>query len=108
MGSGTPVADARAFLRLHAPFSQMREKDLDFLADHVEAVRFARGEVLLAPEHGAPQACYIVAEGAVEAARQLGARRGAGVEPTVQLSPGDAFPVGALMAERPASSTYRA
>jgi len=103
-----PAADARGFLSIHPPFSEMREDDVDFLAQHLEAARFARGEVLLAPEHGVPQHCYIVEQGAVEATRQLGGRRGDGVDPTVLLSAGEAFPVGALMAERPASSTYRA
>lgn len=108
MAADAPIADARLFLRGHAPFSQMRESDVDFLADRVEAVRFARGEVLLAPDLGVPPACFIVAQGAVEAVRQLGGRREAGAEPTAVLGPGEAFPVGALMAERPPNSTYRA
>ncbi|MCL4184813.1 MAG: CBS domain-containing protein, partial [Burkholderiaceae bacterium] len=108
MSAAAPVVDARQFLRGHAPFSQLREDDLDFLAQHVEAVRFARGDVVLAPGHGAPQACFIVGQGAVEAVRQFGGRRETSADQTVFLVPGDVFPVGALMAQRPASSVYRA
>lgn len=102
------VMDARQFLRDHAPFSQLREDDLAFLAAHVQAVRFARGDVLVAPGHGAPQACFIIGHGAVEAVRQFGGRRETSAEQTVFLTVGDIFPVGAMMAQRPASSIYRA
>ena len=108
MSAAAPVVDARQFLRGHAPFSQLREDDLDFLAQHVEAVRFARGDVVLAPGHGAPQACFIVGQGAVEAVRQFGGRRETSADQPVFLVPGDVCPVGALMAQRPASSVYRA
>jgi CBS domain-containing protein len=104
MTSPTIVAGVRQALSAYAPFSQLAEDDLDFVARRAELAYFARDEVIVSPASGAPTACWIVKQGLV-AGRRPGDPEDA---PSVSLTPGESFPVGALMADRPVSSTYRA
>jgi CBS domain-containing protein len=105
MTAGALLADVRAALAPHPPFSQMRAEDLDWLARRLELAYFAPGEVLVAPDAGPPQACWIVRDGVVEGRR---AGTDGADAPVVRLAAGEPFPVGALLAERPVTATYRA
>jgi CBS domain-containing protein len=109
LSSPTIVAAVRQFLVAHPPFSLMSGEDVEFVARAVDVAYFARGELLIGPEAGPPTGCFIVKQGTVEgvppAARDGAAERDAAA---VRLLPGEVFPVGALMAERPVGSEYRA
>ena len=101
----TIAAGIRQVLAPHMPFSRMSAEDLEFLAGAVEVAYFAPGEVILAPAEQAPAQCYIVKQGQVEG------RRGGSIRaevPAFEAGPGDCFPVGALLAERPVTLTYSA
>jgi len=103
------VASVRAFLSEHAPFSRMAAADVEFVARNVELAYFAGGEVVLAPSSGAPEACLIVRQGLVEGLRpRLAGAPAASDDAVIHLTPGEPFPVGALLAGRPVSATYRA
>jgi CBS domain-containing protein len=106
MTSPTIVAGVRQFLRMHPPFSLMAEQDLDFVARSVELAYFADREMLLGPASGPPSCCFIVKQGAVEGlppeTRKLADRESI----ALRLLPGELFPVGALLAERPVGSEY--
>jgi len=104
MTSSTLVAGVRQALGAWLPFSLMREEDLDFVARRVELAYFAPGEVVIAPDSGQPGSCWIVRQGVAEGFPS----EGAGGVPSLVLGPGESFPVGALMAERPVTVTYRA
>jgi len=104
MTSSTLVSGVRQALGAWLPFSLMREADLDYVARRVELAYFAPGEVVIAPDSGLPAACWIVRQGVVEGVPS----EVAGAVPSVVLGPGESFPVGALMAERPVTVTYRA
>lgn len=111
MASPTLVAGIRQFLVAHPPFSLMADEDVAFVASHLELAYFAPGETLLGPQDGVPSACYIVKQGVVEGLRMLpGSTGGAGGQAgaALQLTPGETFPVGALMAGRAVTSVYRA
>ncbi|HWS74784.1 MAG TPA: DUF294 nucleotidyltransferase-like domain-containing protein [Quisquiliibacterium sp.] len=109
MASPTIVAGIRQFLVAHPPFAQMSAEDVDFVAAHLELAYYAPGETLLGPQDGVPSACYIVKQGVVEGVRMLpGASADAQPSAALQLTPGETFPVGALMADRAVSSVYRA
>ena len=101
-GSATLIESVRRALAPHAPFSSMRDEDLEFVARRVELAYFGTGERIVSPQDGVPQRCWIVREGAVEG-RRVGAPDDA---PSVTLIAGETFPVGALLAERPVVSTY--
>lgn len=104
MTSPTVVAEVRQFLAKYPPFSQMHGEDVDFAARHLELAYFHHGETIVEPAGGVPDACFIVRQGVVEAVRA----DGQGEQSVAQLGPGDVFPVGALLAERPTSSVFRA
>jgi CBS domain-containing protein len=105
MVSPTIVAGVRASLGAHAPFSLMRDEDVEFAARRAELAYFAPGETVVAPEAGVPSACWIIRDGVVEGVRgddESVATR------VAELTPGDAFPVGALLADRAVTARYRA
>lgn len=105
MSSLTLIAGVRATLAAHPPFSTMRGDDIDFVARRVELAYFAPGEVIVAPDAGPPGACWIVRDGVV-AGRRPDAPDGA--DPSVELTPGEPFPVGALLAGRAVTARYTA
>ncbi len=109
VSSPTILSGVRQFLRGHAPFSTMSDDDVDWVARRLELQYFADGEVLTAPDRGPPDACLIVKQGQVDGERALPGQGLTGSpQPVLHLTPGEAFPVGALMADRPVSSVYRA
>src|SRR5690606_18054772 len=104
MTSPSLVAEVRASLAEHAPFSQLDPRDLDHLAARLELAYFRHGEAILEPGPEPPEACFIVRQGVVEAIRP-----GADGEPTItEILVGEAFAVGALAAGRPIESRFRA
>ena len=108
MGSPTLVAAARQFLVAHPPFSLMAQTDIDFLAGHLELEYFADGETLIEPASGVPEAMWIVRQGLVHGWRRPPGEASGELQPMVHLTPGDPLPVGALLAERPVTASYRA
>ncbi len=108
MASITLLAGVVQFLKEHPPFSLMGDADVEFVARHVELAYYARGEVLIGPDDGAPSACFIIKQGLVEGLRRRPDRPEADLEPMVQRVPGEMLPISALMADRPVMSTYRA
>ena len=104
MASPTIVAGVRQALAAHAPFAHMRAEDLEFLAQRVELAYFGHGEDIVGPDSGVPQRLWIIKQGAVET-RVPGRET---QEPSAVLTVGESFPLGALLADRPASTAFRA
>jgi CBS domain-containing protein len=104
----TLIAAARAFLGAHPPFSLLTDDDLEFLAQGLEIEYFASGETLIDPSAGVPAAMWIVRQGLVQGWRRPPGDPSGGLSPEIDLTPGEAFPVGALLAERAVVSAYRA
>lgn len=95
----------RAPLLAHAPFAQMETAALDRLIDAADVAYFAPGEVLAAPDRGLAVTCFLIRRGRVRSERLD--REGLPVA-THELSEGEMFPIGALLARRAVSSRYRA
>jgi len=110
--SATLITSVRRFLGEHPPFSRMAVTELEQLAAKLELVYFADGEGIVAPTDGVPAACWIIRQGIVEAQRAGAPSTAEGGEPPadalLQLTPGELFPAGALLAQRPVGSIYRA
>jgi len=98
----TIIAGLKQLLKEHLPFSTMAPAELDFVVDNVEVAYYAPGEVILAPSNGIPTHCVIVKQGLVQ-----GESTDSGAV-AFEAGVGDCFPVGALLAERPVTLTYRA
>ena len=99
------LAGMRQALVPHAPFSAMRADDLDRIVRASQLQYFAPGEVILQPASARPTHCYVIRQGTVRGERP-DARTDAGA--LWELSPGEMFPLGALIARRGVTSVYRA
>jgi CBS domain-containing protein len=97
------VASTIASLRRHSPFDAMDEAHLAFLAERLKLAYYPAGEVILAGGTGVPECAHIIKQGAV-----VVSSGSASDEPELALQEGECFPVGALVAGRPATRTYRA
>ena len=88
-----------AALREHAPFDEMEEAALRFLAQRARLAYYPRDELIVGPKSGPVDRLYILKQGSV---------RGAGAVAAVVLGAGEAFPIGALIGRRATVQEYRA
>lgn len=95
-----------AFLRQHAPYDAMRPEHLDFLADHLKPIRFRAGEAVTDPDAGPAEWFYILRDGRIVGEDQGEDERVSGN--AWELVPGECFPIGALVANRPVRNVQRA
>lgn len=100
MTAPTIAGALRQLLTGRLPFSAMAAEDVDRIIDLAEIAYYAPGEVVLAPGQGVPTHCLIVKQGHVQGFTAEGAI-------AFEAGVGDCFPVGALIAERDVSLTYR-
>jgi CBS domain-containing protein len=98
------LAGLRQALRPHAPFAAMSEADLDRIIRPSELRYFAPGETILMPAADRPAHCYVIRQGTVRGERPGGDAAGG----LWELSAGEMFPLGALLARRGVTSVYRA
>ncbi len=88
-------------LRQHAPFSAMADEDLLWMIERLSVAYFSQGTTLLEPSDAAPGSLLIVKQGAVQGETAEG-------QTVLQLTSGEMFPLGALLAERGAANRYLA
>ncbi len=96
----TPVVD---FLKQHAPFDQMAEAHLDYLAKRLRLVFYAKDTVITQPGDGQANTLYIIKQGRIRGETEDGDRKNGW-----ELIVGECFPVGALLARRPVRTVSRA
>jgi len=101
----TVIAGIRQRLQPVAPFAQMESEHLDRLIAASEMVYFEPGQVILAPTSGVADCCHLIDRGVVRGERPDPSGVSAA---TWELNAGEMFPIGALLAQRPATTTYRA
>lgn len=88
-----------------APFDRMEREHLLWLARKLALAYFAKGEVILSPGQAGEIPFLIIKQGVVQGEQGVAlAEEGAWLE----LHEGECFPLGALLANRPVTSTYRA
>ena len=99
------IAGLKFALRPHAPFAAMADADLERVVRAAQIRYFEPGEVILAPDSSRPAHCYVIRQGTVR-----GERPGATGDAAAlwELSAGEMFPLGALLARRGVTSVYRA
>lgn len=96
--------DTEQFLRRYEPFDTMEDDSIAFLASRAKIAFYPKGSILLDPEHGAPANLFILRDGTIQ-------RREVSELPTLlqltgTLGPGDCFPLGAVMGQRPSTNRY--
>ena len=99
----TPLVPILEFLKQHAPFDRMTEAHLEYLAKRLVLVFFAKGTVITSPANGPAGSLFIIKQGRIRGEADE-AREGSGWE----LLPGESFPIGALLAQRPVQTVARA
>ena len=99
------LAGVKLALKPHAPFSAMSEGDLERIVRASTLRYFAPGETILAPDSRRPAHCYVVRQGTVRGERPGGSGAASALW---ELSAGEMFPLGALLASRGVTSVYRA
>ncbi|QEP44992.1 CBS domain-containing protein [Ectothiorhodospiraceae bacterium BW-2] len=92
------------FLRQHAPFNQMESDHLNYLAAELVPHDYAQNRQLTGPEAGVAQQLFIIWQGEIRGLSADGER----AEQLWELSPGELFPIGALLAGRPVRVRYLA
>ncbi|MBL8338689.1 MAG: CBS domain-containing protein [Rhodoferax sp.] len=95
------LANLRQDLMRYAPFGQMAVHDVDYFLGHAAQQYYAPGELVLAPQHGPVVELLFIRQGAVTGERS-------GTLGAFQYDAGDLFPVGAAMASRAVTATYKA
>jgi len=81
----------------------MRRAHLEFLAQHLQQVFFARGETITGPGHGPAEKFFIIKHGLVRGEVAAG-----GEHDAWELHVGECFPIGALLSRRPVRMAQRA
>ena len=99
------MAGIKLALKPHAPFSAMTEHDLDRVVRASQLRYFAPGEVILSPAEVRPASCFVIRQGTVRGERPGMTGDAAALW---ELSAGEMFPLGALLARRGVTSVYRA
>ncbi|MFA7095974.1 MAG: DUF294 nucleotidyltransferase-like domain-containing protein [Gammaproteobacteria bacterium] len=97
-----PVLD---FLCQHAPFDQMAPEHIEFLAKRLKLGFYARGTAITEPGHGPVKRFYIIKQGRIRGETEQG---GLPEDSAWELVAGECFPIGALLARRPARTVHRA
>ncbi len=89
-----------------APFDQMAREDLLWMARKLTLGYFAKGEVILSPGQTDPLPFLIIKQGIVQG--EQGIAQTQEDSAWLELHEGECFPLGALLADRPVTSVYRA
>ena len=95
-----------AFFAAHAPFDRMEPAHLLWMLERMRLGYYARGEVIIAPQLGAAERFLVVKQGMVQGEQHVADASEA--DPWLELSEGECFPLGALLAQRPVAGLYRA
>lgn len=98
------VGASTDFLRRFSPFDRMEAEALTFLAQRAVLGFHARGSEILSPEMGQPRHFHIIQRGKVQA-RQSGPATVTEYT-TLNMGPGECFPIGAITAQRPSTNAY--
>jgi len=97
-------ASQLTFFAAHAPFDRFEGAHQVWLLERLKLAYYAKGEVIASPAQGRSQRFFIIKQGLVRGARQGEDSSDA----VIELHEGESFPVGALLAGRAVTSTYRA
>lgn len=96
----------REFLNAHAPFDHLEPDALEFLLPRLETRFYPAGERITDPDSGPAQRFYIIRQGRIRGETPSEDEQISGK--AWELVPGEAFPIGALLSQRPVHTVHRA
>lgn len=100
------IAATAEQLRRYAPFDQMEPAHVHWLAERLRLGYFPKGEILLSPDQGEALKLFIIKQGVVQGEQDVA--RAQDDPAWLELHQGECFPLGALLASRAVTGTYRA
>lgn len=100
------IAATVEHLRRYAPFNQMELAHVRSLAARLQLGYYPKGEILLSPDQGAALKLLIIKQGVVQGEQDVA--RAQDDAAWLELHEGECFPLGALLARRAVTGTYRA
>jgi CBS domain-containing protein len=93
------------FFAGHAPFDRMEPAHLLWMLERMQLGYYAKGEVVVSPEQGVVQRFLVIKQGMVQGEQNVA--NASDADTWLELSVGECFPLGALLAHRPVASVYR-
>lgn len=100
------IAATAEHLARFAPFDRMEPAQLAWMVERLTVGYYPRGEILLSPEQGVASRLFVIKQGVVQGEQNVA--RSVGADAWLELTEGECFPLGALLAERQVASVYRA
>ncbi len=95
-----------SFITKHAPFDHMELGHVLWMLERMKLGYYAEGEVIVSPEHGAVDRFLVIKQGVVHGEQNVA--KASDADTWLELGEGECFPLGALLANRPVASVYRA
>lgn len=95
-----------AFITKHAPFDRMELAHVMWMMERMQLGYYAAGEVIVSPEQGAADRFLVIKQGVVHGEQNVA--KASDADTWLELAVGECFPLGALLANRPVASVYRA
>ncbi len=99
-------ASQLTFFAAHAPFDRMEPTHLLWMLERLRLGYYAEGEVIVSPEQGAVDRFLVIKQGMVHGEQNVA--HASEADTWLELAEGECFPLGALLANRPVASIYRA
>ncbi|MDD5057095.1 MAG: DUF294 nucleotidyltransferase-like domain-containing protein [Sideroxydans sp.] len=95
-----------SFITKHAPFDRMELAHVMWMLERMSLGYYAEGEVIVSPEQGAVDRFLVIKQGMVHGEQNVA--HASEADTWLELAEGECFPLGALLANRPVASIYRA
>lgn len=95
-----------AFISKHAPFDRMELPHVLWMLERMNLGYYAEGETIVTPEQGAVDRFLVIKQGVVNGEQSVA--KASDTDTWLELMEGECFPLGALLANRPVASVYRA
>nr|AOO54650.1 prohead protease [uncultured bacterium] len=94
------------FFATHAPFDRMEPAHLLWMVERMKLGYYAEGEIIVSPEQGAVDRFLVIKQGVVHGEQSVA--KASDADTWLELTEGECFPLGALLANRSVASIYRA
>jgi len=95
-----------SFIVKHAPFDRMETEHVLWMMERMHLGYYSGGEVIVSPEQGAVDRFLVIKQGVVHGEQNVA--KASDADTWLELMEGECFPLGALLANRPVASVYRA
>ncbi len=94
------------FFASHVPFDRMEPAHLMWMLERMKLGYYAKDEMIISPDQGVVDHFLVVKQGEVHGEQKVADASDA--DAWMELGEGECFPLGALLANRPVASLYRA